>query len=117
MGLSPHFDYLTGNIGSAASVDWVGARARRDHGIWWTWTGSNRRPLPCHGSALPTAPQAHSSLFLLYHTPGGPRALTGRFPDCLQWNNASQACASSPLPCRPDLAWVFLLPRPAAVDR
>src|SRR5580698_7974014 len=25
---------------------------------WWTWTGSNRRPLPCHGSALPTAPQA-----------------------------------------------------------
>jgi hypothetical protein len=27
--------------------------------IWWTWTGSNRRPLPCHGSALPTAPQAH----------------------------------------------------------
>ena len=27
--------------------------------IWWTWPGSNRRPLPCHGSALPTAPQAH----------------------------------------------------------
>ena len=27
--------------------------------VWWTWTGSNRRPLPCHGSALPTAPQAH----------------------------------------------------------
>src|SRR5438552_3284640 len=27
--------------------------------IWWTWSGSNRRPLPCHGSALPTAPQAH----------------------------------------------------------
>ena len=26
---------------------------------WWTWSGSNRRPLPCHGSALPTAPQAH----------------------------------------------------------
>ncbi len=20
---------------------------------WWTWSGSNRRPLPCHGSALP----------------------------------------------------------------
>ncbi len=17
--------------------------------LWWTWTGSNRRPLPCHG--------------------------------------------------------------------
>ena len=28
-------------------------------GNWWTWSGSNRRPLPCHGSALPTAPQAH----------------------------------------------------------
>src|ERR1039458_9537068 len=28
--------------------------------IWWTWPGSNRRPLPCHGSALPAAPQAHS---------------------------------------------------------
>jgi hypothetical protein len=27
---------------------------------WWTWSGSNRRPLPCHGSALPTAPQAHN---------------------------------------------------------
>src|SRR5436305_6443992 len=25
---------------------------------WWTWSGSNRRPLPCHGSALPAAPQA-----------------------------------------------------------
>src|SRR4051812_38708228 len=28
---------------------------------WWTWSGSNRRPLPCHGSALPAAPQAHIS--------------------------------------------------------
>ncbi len=27
--------------------------------LWWTWSGSNRRPLPCHGSALPAAPQAH----------------------------------------------------------
>ena len=27
--------------------------------VWWTWSGSNRRPLPCHGSALPAAPQAH----------------------------------------------------------
>src|SRR5579863_7714356 len=26
---------------------------------WWTWPGSNRRPLPCHGSALPAAPQSH----------------------------------------------------------
>jgi hypothetical protein len=31
---------------------------------WWTWSGSNRRPLPCHGSALPAAPQAHSSTSL-----------------------------------------------------
>ncbi len=31
--------------------------------IWWTWSGSNRRPLPCHGSALPAAPQAHSCLY------------------------------------------------------
>ena len=22
--------------------------------LWWTWSGSNRRPLPCHGSALPS---------------------------------------------------------------
>ena len=22
--------------------------------IWWSWTGSNRRPLECHSSALPT---------------------------------------------------------------
>src|SRR5580658_9936149 len=29
--------------------------------FWWTWSGSNRRPLPCHGSALPTAPQALDS--------------------------------------------------------
>ncbi len=28
---------------------------------WWTWSGSNRRPLPCHGSALPAAPQAHNA--------------------------------------------------------
>ena len=20
--------------------------------VWWTWTGSNRRPLPCHGSQI-----------------------------------------------------------------
>ena len=30
--------------------------------IWWTWSGSNRRPLPCHGSALPAAPQAHLAI-------------------------------------------------------
>src|SRR5437879_13564925 len=25
---------------------------------WWTWPGSNRRPLPRHGSSLPVVPQA-----------------------------------------------------------
>src|SRR5919205_421171 len=35
-------------------------KARRVTETWWTWSGSNRRPLPCHGSALPAAPQAHS---------------------------------------------------------
>ena len=45
---------------------WVGGRDSISCGscqvaeeIWWTWSGSNRRPLPCHGSALPAAPQAH----------------------------------------------------------
>src|SRR6267142_3877832 len=35
-------------------------------GSWWTWSGSNRRPLPCHGSALPncaTGPRFATSLF------------------------------------------------------
>ena len=30
----------------------------------WTVLGSNQRPLPCHGSALPTAPTA---LLCLYY--------------------------------------------------
>src|SRR2546421_12514226 len=38
-----------------------GRDERKKLKIWWTWSGSNRRPLPCHGSALPAAPQAHSS--------------------------------------------------------
>jgi sulfur-carrier protein len=44
-----------------------GSQSAEQHGTmelrsesWWTWSGSNRRPLPCHGSALPAAPQAHS---------------------------------------------------------
>src|SRR5579871_784963 len=38
--------------------------------VWWTWSGSNRRPLPCHGSALPTAPQVQPVvIFLIYTTP------------------------------------------------
>src|SRR6266403_445826 len=38
---------------------WHGGTSENEAKCWWTWTGSNRRPLPCHGSALPTAPQAH----------------------------------------------------------
>jgi hypothetical protein len=33
---------------------------------WWTWSGSNRRPLPCHGSALPAAPQAHGKDYPIF---------------------------------------------------
>ena len=31
--------------------------------LWWSWTGSNRRPLECHSSALPTElqPQVNRS--------------------------------------------------------
>jgi hypothetical protein len=29
--------------------------------VWWTWRDSNPRPLACHASALPTAPQARES--------------------------------------------------------
>src|SRR5579863_10701265 len=35
---------------------------------WWTWSGSNRRPLPCHGSALPncaTGPRGRDATLLL----------------------------------------------------
>ncbi len=50
-------------VGQALGVEVFGAE-RVTEGlvtdwIWWTWSGSNRRPLPCHGSALPAAPQAH----------------------------------------------------------
>ena len=35
---------------------------------WWSWTGSNRWPLECHSSALPTELQPHSrSLFITKH--------------------------------------------------
>ena len=36
----------------------IGREVRKLLKRWWTWPGSNRRPLPCHGSALPAAPQA-----------------------------------------------------------
>src|SRR5207248_3964346 len=37
-----------------------GCKCKASRRNWWTWSGSNRRPLPCHGSALPAAPQAHN---------------------------------------------------------
>ena len=33
--------------------------------IWWSWSGSNWRPLECHSSALPTELQPHSRIFLI----------------------------------------------------
>ena len=39
---------------------------RNQEGFWWTWSGSNRRPLPCHGSALPAAPQAHRKDYSIF---------------------------------------------------
>src|ERR1700735_2832676 len=41
------------------SLRFAGCKRRALGRRWWTWSGSNRRPLPCHGSALPAAPQAH----------------------------------------------------------
>jgi hypothetical protein len=38
---------------------------------WWTWRDSNSRPLPCHGSALPTAPQAHTDGLRFENITGG----------------------------------------------
>jgi hypothetical protein len=46
----------TRRVSASADGSW-----RMDREDWWTWSGSNRRPLPCHGSALPTAPQAHNT--------------------------------------------------------
>ncbi len=52
------------HIGGTADIVLIRALALenvncRHRNCWWTWSGSNRRPLPCHGSALPAAPQAH----------------------------------------------------------
>ena len=30
-------------------------------GFWWTWSGSNRRPLPCHGIAQTASYRRHST--------------------------------------------------------
>ena len=33
--------------------------------IWWSWTGSNRRPSECHPDALPTELQPHNQSDLI----------------------------------------------------
>jgi hypothetical protein len=54
---------------------WKGGRGKQFI-LWWTWSGSNRRPLPCHGSALPAAPQAH----VRNDVRGGLKQLNSRLP-------------------------------------
>ena len=49
------------------------ADSKRPKTVWWTWSGSNRRPLPCHGSALPAAPQAHRETASSLHELGAPQ--------------------------------------------
>src|SRR5689334_5546695 len=51
---------------------------RKTERLWWTWSGSNRRPLPCHGSALPAAPQAHSEGTVLF-SPTGMKSSNQRY--------------------------------------
>jgi hypothetical protein len=67
--------------------------------IWWTWSGSNRRPLPCHGSALPAAPQAH----VRSDVRGGLKQLNSRLPaidsQTRWWRSASL------LPCKFCESW------------
>lgn len=43
------------NLGHNRTVPYLAMRPREKQAIspvsyWWTWTGSNRRPLPCHVS-------------------------------------------------------------------
>ena len=42
---------------TAASVQLKSAVSQ--YNLWWSWTGSNRRPLECHSSALPAELQPH----------------------------------------------------------
>src|SRR5437588_6049183 len=64
---------------------------KRKEIIWWTWPGSNRRPLPCHGSALPAAPQAHA----FDSWAAGPRfGFVGHRPTVDHWVHARGACCS-----------------------
>ena len=43
--------------------------------LWWSWTGSNRRPPACKAGALPTElqPLFGSPLFVARHSPGDGR--------------------------------------------
>ena len=43
---------------------------RSERGDWWSQSGSNRRPLPCHGSALPAELWPHSERRETTHPPG-----------------------------------------------
>src|ERR1700690_654625 len=62
--------------------------------LWWTWPGSNRRPLPCHGSALPAAPQAHFKKPL---EPATSPARPGRAPSCATGPLLRDTSTSCPL--------------------
>src|SRR5258708_38886448 len=75
------FDY-------AYLVDW-------ERVIWWTWSGSNRRPLPCHGSALPNCAT-------------GPHAAGRQLHYCLCWGQIRQSavnrCGAHPSSASPKLS-------------
>ena len=77
--------------------------ARFDFADWWTWRDSNSRPLPCHGSALPTAPQAHSErIFIMIPSPEARL----RFHASYNEENAKPAPACTGRPCT-DFSPVF----------
>src|ERR1041384_1993113 len=78
-------------------------RDRLSEIIWWTWSGSNRRPLPCHGSALPTAPQAHRVSFLF--SPSGVKSSNQRWEgasnkEARKFHGNGTICVNFRLPCR-----------------
>jgi hypothetical protein len=66
------------------------------HGIWWTWSGSNRRPLPCHGSALPAAPQAHMRRQPFYFLAGTINPSNARSITNLDLRHGSRLRAKAP---------------------
>lgn len=54
---------------------------------WWTWRDSNPRPSPCHGDALPAAPQAQRPAQVLVHTSCG-----GCHPPRIRWRTGTLCC-------------------------